>query len=369
MSAEARLWLLCGQEMYKENNGNTQVLIEKQKSLLSIVLNRPKVLNSLNHEMVKSIKAALDKAKEDNSIRAVLFYGAGNRGFCAGADIKAMARNVREGNIKKCLQFLEAEYTLDLEISRFPKPVIVLADGITMGGGLGLSAGADIVLATERTRTAMPETRIGFFPDVGATGWMYDKCPPGYPEFLGLTGYEMSGTGCVRVGFATHLLNTQNLPIVSELLKNLSKELSLNKSEAVNQIISLLKPFLNIDIPQNPETDAWVKTYFEGKISIVQILEDLRTCSLFNDLCKGVFQRLSERSPTALTITLQLLRFNKGRLLEDVYKTDLKAAGFILSHPDYAEGIRARLIDKDDQPKWQPESIEKMGTIDLLNSV
>ncbi|MFH2045823.1 MAG: enoyl-CoA hydratase/isomerase family protein [Pseudomonadota bacterium] len=354
--------------MYKENNGNTPVLIEKHKNLLSIVLNRPKVLNSLNHEMVKSIKTAIDKAKEDNSIRTVLFYGAGTRGFCAGADIKAMAQSVREGNINQCLQFLEAEYALDLEISRFPKPVIVLADGITMGGGLGLSAGADIVLATERTRTAMPETRIGFFPDVGATGWMHDKCLPGYPEFLGLTGHEMTGAECVRVGFATHLLNTQNLSLVPQLLKNLSTELSLNKPGALDQIISLLDPLLNKDIPQNPEMDAWVKTYFDGKISIVQMLEDLRACSLFNDLCEEVFQRLSERSPTAPTITLQLLHLNKGRPLENVYKTDLKAASFILSHPDYIEGIRARLIDKDDRPSWQPESIDKIGTIDFLNS-
>ncbi|MBU4011403.1 MAG: enoyl-CoA hydratase/isomerase family protein, partial [Proteobacteria bacterium] len=249
---------------------------------------------------------------------------------------------------------------LDLEISRFPKPVIVLADGITMGGGLGISAGADIVLATERTITAMPETRIGFFPDVGATGWMHNKCPPGYPEYLGLTGYEMKGGESVRVGLATHLLTTPKISFVHEVLENFSSELSHEKPEAVQQIIALLEPLLKKDIPQKPGLDALVKTCFAGKTSIIPMLEDLRACSQFNDLCEGIFQRLSERSPTALATTLQLLRLNEGRPIEAVFKTDLKAARFLLTHPDYIEGIRARLIDKDDQPRWQPESLEKL---------
>ncbi|MFH1489133.1 MAG: enoyl-CoA hydratase/isomerase family protein, partial [Pseudomonadota bacterium] len=241
------------------NSGHSPVLVKRRKNMISIVLNRPEALNSLNHEMVGLLREALDEAREDRSIRAVFFHGAGDRGFCAGGDVKAMARDVGEGNIKKCLQFLEAEYALDFEIHCFPKPVIVLADGITMGGGLGLSAGADIVFATDRTRTAMPETRLGFFPDVGATGWMHDKCPPGYPEYLGLTGYETAGAECVRVGLATHLIATQNLPRIPEMLESLSPELSQEKPDALKQIIALLYPFINKDIPRRPGMDDWVR--------------------------------------------------------------------------------------------------------------
>jgi hypothetical protein len=111
--------------------------------------------------------------------------------------------------------------------------------------------------------------------------------------------------------------------------------------------------------------DDWVKTYFDGKTSIVSILEDLRQCSIFSDLCNGVFQRLSERSPTALMVTLQLLRHNKSQRIGEVFRADLKAARFILNHPDFLEGVRARIIDKDDEPRWQPDSIEKVGSVDL----
>jgi enoyl-CoA hydratase len=350
--------------MNKTTNADP-VLVKKDHSTLSIGLNRPQVLNSLNRNMVRRIQKALDKAEQDDAIHLVLLYGEGERGFCAGGDIKAMAQAVREGKMEKALQFLEEEYALDLSIHRFPKPVVVLADSITMGGGLGLCGGADMVLATERTRSAMPETRIGFFPDVGATGWMFRKCHPGYPEYLGLTGYEMTGAECVRVGFATHLMAFKDVPTLLDLLKKNSRKISEEKPTAVRQLTGLIEPFLDSRVPPKPEMDDWVKAYFCGKTSITGILEELRQCSIFNDLCDGVFERLSERSPTALVVTLQLLRHNEGRPIEEVFEADLKAARFILAHPDYLEGVRARILDKDDRPRWEPDSLERVGKIDL----
>ena len=119
---------------------------------------------------------------------------------------------MQAGEAWRADQFFQEEYALDLAIHEFPKPVVVLADGVTMGGGLGLAAGADLVIATERTRIALPETRIGFFPDVGATGWLFTKCPPGYPEFLALTGYEIQGAECLRLGLATDFTQSSRLP-------------------------------------------------------------------------------------------------------------------------------------------------------------
>jgi enoyl-CoA hydratase/carnithine racemase len=168
----------------------------------TIVLNRPQVVNTLTREMVRLIGRDLTDAWADQDVQFFLLTGAGDRGFCAGGDLKALAAAVGGGNFAAAEEFLREEYEVDLLVHRFPKPVIVLGDGITMGGGLGLAAGADIVVATERTRMAMPETRIGFFPDVGATGWLFTKCPPGYPEYLGLTGYELQGAQGVRLGLA-----------------------------------------------------------------------------------------------------------------------------------------------------------------------
>ena len=212
-------------KMTKTNNTDP-LLVKKDQNVLSMGLNRPKVLNSLNHDMVRLIQRAIDEAKQDDSINLVLLYGEGNRGFCAGGDIRAMA-------------------------------------------------------------------------------------------------------------------------------------------QALGQIITLLEPLLYRDIPCKTEMDDWVKTYFAGKTSITGILEELRQCSLFSDLCRGVFSRLSERSPTALTVTLQLLRHNEGRPMEEVFMADLRAARFLLSHSDFLEGVRARLTDKDDRPRWRPESLDKVGAIDL----
>jgi enoyl-CoA hydratase/carnithine racemase len=341
-------------------NQSSSVIVEKTGSVQAIVLNRPEALNSLSYTMVDDLQVAVGRAQRDDTVRLLLFYGLGDRGFCAGGDVKAMARDVREGRVEQALHFLSREYALDLAIHRFPKPVVVLADGITMGGGLGLAAGADIVVATERTRMAMPETRIGFFPDVGATGWLFEKCPPGYAELLGLTGYEAIGAESVRLGLTTHLVHSRNLPELLEYLTHPPAGFELEKADALEQIAAGLDSFTIKEIPFNPKMDEWVHTYFDGKDSIPDLLADLRQCTLFSDHCRGIFQRLSERSPTALTVTLKLLRHNRGRPLEEVFKTDLQAARFLLNHRDYLEGVRARLIDKDDRPRWQPDNLEDM---------
>ncbi len=352
--------------METKSDPASPVLITKNGPVRTIVLNRPAALNSLSSEMIALIRKTVERAAEDETVGMLLFYGEGDRGFCAGGDIKAMARDVREGRVDQALHFLSEEYALDLSLHRFPKPVVVLADGITMGGGLGLAAGADLVVATERTRMAMPETRIGFFPDVGATGWLFEKCPAGYPEYLGLTGYEVQGPESVRLGLATHQVRCPRSggPLFS-FWKTSRDGLEGNKPQNLKRVIALLDPFFLKDIPSQPEMDNWVRTTLAGKNSIPTLLEDLRQCSLFSDLCQGIFQRLSERSPTALTVTLQLLRHNQGRPIEEVFEMDLKASRFLLNHPDYLEGVRARLIDKDDRPRWQPDRLEDVGEIRL----
>lgn len=351
--------------MEGKKTDDSPVIIRAAGAMLTITLNRPDALNSLNLDMVRRIRAAMGEAAASTSTKLVLLGGTGPRAFCAGGDIKSMAQAASEHDLARALRFLEEEYALDLLIHRFPKPVVVLAHGITMGGGLGLSAGADVVVAEERTRMAMPETRIGFFPDVGATGWMFSKCPPGYPEFLGLTGYEMKGAECVRLGFADCLIPTARLHEVEALLERHAPSLSADKARAARGIRALLEPLAQHDIPANPAMDLWVRDYFQGKTSVAALLSDLRQCSIEEGLCEGVFRRLSERSPTAVALTLQLLHRNRGRPMEAVFQADLKAAQFVLQHPDFIEGVRARLKDKDDRPRWRPASFEEVGALNL----
>ncbi len=341
------------------------VLVHRHTRMMSIVLNRPRVLNSLDLEMIRFIDEALDEVESDERFQFVLLYGAGDRGFCAGGDIKALAQAVQQNVSIPADQILGEEYNLCLRLHRFPKPVIALADGITMGAGLGLAAAGDIVVATERTRMAMPETRIGFFPDVGATGWMFSKCPRGYPEYLGLTGYEMVGAEALRLGLATHLLKSERMSELIAALERHSASLSGSRAQAAEDLLTEIDHFFDKGTSAKPEMDEWVATYFSGKSSMVEIMESLRQCTIQINLCDGVFNRLAERSPTAVVLTLQLLRHNEGRPIEEVFQADLKAATFIVAHPDYVEGVRARLVDKDDNPQWQPKTIEEVGTLDV----
>lgn len=326
-----------------------------------LVLNRPRVLNTLNREMIRLLTRGLEEALAAPDVRLVVISGAGDRGFCAGGDLKELTRAVQAGAVHLADQFFREEYDLDLMIHQSIKPIVVLAHGITMGGGLGLAAGADFVIATEATRMAMPETRIGFFPDVGGTGWLFTKCPPGYPEYLALTGYELLGAECVRLGLATHLVDSARLPELRQALKDSTEALPANKPGAAAHLERVLAPFARRDLAPAPDLDAWVAAGFAGKRSLQEIVATLNQCSLEMSLCEEVLRRLRERSPTALAVTLQLLRANEGRPLREVFHREALAAHFMITHPDYLEGIRARIIDKDDQPRWQPDTIEALG--------
>jgi enoyl-CoA hydratase len=342
------------------NQTGPEVIVNRFPSMMEIILNRPSVINALNVEMIRQIRQALDEALENDRYHFVMFLGAGNRGFSAGADLKRLAKAVKKKSFAAADKFFQEEYDLDLFIHRFPKPVIVIADGIIMGGGLGIAAGATIVTATEQTFMAMPETRIGFFPDVGATGWMFAKCPSGYPEYLGLGGYEMKGAECIRLGMANALTRRVDLPRLRKALQGFSEAPIEGKTMAARRLRSYLAPFFREDTRVNPEMDAWVATHFAGKTSIGEIMDSLSRCSKEDRLCQDVYRRLSERSPTALVLTLTLLRHNEGRPLEEVFAAEAAGARFMIRHPDYLEGIRARILDKDDQPLWQPATTEEV---------
>jgi enoyl-CoA hydratase len=349
--------------LHMSDHNDSPVLLNQYSGLMTLTLNRPRVLNTLNLDMIRGLRRGLESALADDHICLVLISGAGERGFCAGGDLKELTRAVTDGAIDRADQFFREEYALDLKIHQFPKPVVVLVHGITMGGGLGLAAGADLAVATEATRMAMPETRIGFFPDVGATGWLFAKCPPGYPEYLTLTGYELAGPECVRLGLATHLVPSARLPELRRALESCAAQLPTPKPDAVKALRQVLTPFVLRDIPAKPELDAWVREHFAGKNSLKEILAALNQCGLESQRCEDVFCRLGERSPTALAVTLQLLRANAGRPLPEVFAREALAARFMITHPDYLEGIRARIIDKDDQPRWQPATLAEVGTL------
>ena len=333
--------------------------------LVTIELNRPRVLNSLNLDMIRMITDSLETAQNDGSCKWVILCGSGEKAFCAGGDVKMVTRSVKEGDFSAAERFFEEEYALDLLIHRFPKPLVVIADGIAMGGGLGLAAGANMVIATERTRMAMPETGIGFFPDVGATGWLFTKCPKGYPEFLGLTGHELKGADAVRCGLASHLVRSDALRTLVDTLRALPNSIPLE--EALPAIHSLVERECEQEIPEEARMDRWIEKHFSGKASFGEILNSLKNSHPGNRFCQEVLETLAKRSPTALMLTFLLLRLNKGRPLETVFQAERRAAAFMIRHPDYLEGVRAQVIKKDHHPNWTPRGVDEVE--DLLKIV
>ncbi|MEJ5348235.1 MAG: enoyl-CoA hydratase/isomerase family protein [Desulfosoma sp.] len=349
---------------------NSHVRVRAKKCLLHIELNRPEALNSLSLPMIRRVAQVLNAAEKDSQVRCLLFTGSGPKAFCAGGDIKWVALQVRAGNRADAEAFFREEYALDLSLHRYPKPVVVVAHGVTMGGGLGLAAAADIVIATETTHMAMPETRIGFFPDVGATGWLFVKCPPGYPEYLALTGDDLLGAHTVRVGLATHFVDSSQQQSLIDALEEASPSLPGNRKGAAAFLGKLVAAFQSHHpLPEDPDMDAWVRDYFDGVSSVPTLLENLSKCQIQSRLCEGVFRRLSERSPTAVGLTLALLKVQKGRPLETVFARDEKAAAWIIGHHDFWEGVRARLIDKDNHPRWNParfDQVHSFGSLDPM---
>jgi enoyl-CoA hydratase len=344
--------------MRKPSPPEPVLITESQAPLRVLVLNRPQALNSLTLEIIRALRRALQEALTDPEVVCLALRGAGDKGFCAGGDVKALTRQVGDRDFDRAEAFFREEYAVDLLIHHYPKPVVVLADGVTMGGGLGLAAGADLVFATERTRMAMPETRIGFFPDVGATGWLSAKCPPGYPEYLGLTGAEVQGAEAVRLGLATHLVASSRLAELQDALKNCPSGLAWDKAGAVAELGALLSQVLVFQVPANPELDEKVAAHFADKASVAAIIASLARHATRDPFCQEALKALRQRFSRSLALTFRLLRENRDQPLGEVFAREFRAAQFMIRHPDYLEGVRARVVDKDDQPVWRPATLE-----------
>lgn len=339
----------------------TDVIIRHNQNSLSIILNRPEAINSLTTTMIDAISGALMDARSDTSIHFVLIYGNGTKGFCAGGDIKKLYQASMMGDSNYIKEFYSKEYALDYTIHTYPKPVIVIAHGITMGGGLGLAAGATRVVVTENTVMAMPEARIGFFPDVGSTGWLFTKCQKGYPKYLALTGDELHGAECVHVGMAHTQILSHKLPqCIAEL-----ETLNSSKEDIHQAIDSIILKYANPVQRNQDKKDTWVSLYFDTDKPLQSILKSLAQCSTEHDLCSGVFSRIAQRSPTSLVMTDLLLKANEGKPLSEVFARELQAAIFMTQHHDYREGVRARVVDKDNNPRWNPHTIDDVDVEQL----
>lgn len=319
------------------------VIARRDGRIGRILLNRPQALNALDLPMIRACTQALQAWRDEPGVHAVVIEGAGDRAFCAGGDVRALRQYELDGEHYKAETFFREEYELNLMVATYPKPYVALIDGICMGGGIGLSVHAPYRVATEHAAFAMPETAIGFFPDIGATFFL-PRLPGQIGTYLGLTGARMQGADAVHAGLATHFVRREDLPA-------LSRALAKDGPAALG--------VRNVQVPEfslAAERAAIDRCF--GADTVRQIVDGLK--GIGDDWSAKTLAALRAVSPSALCWTLEALRRGANMTLPQCQMAELALTRTTMRHPDFAEGVRAMVVDKDRKPRWQPAQIEEV---------
>jgi enoyl-CoA hydratase len=325
-------------------------LIVRREGAAGIIrLNRPKAINAMTLEMSLGIDAALDRFESDPAIAVVVLEGAGERGLCAGGDIRGLYESSRAGGDLGKI-FWRQEYVMNARIAKYPKPYVAFMDGLVMGGGVGLSAHARHRVVTEKTKLAMPEVGLGFFPDVGGT-WLLARSPGEIGTYFGLTGQTMNGPDAIFARFADAVVPSGRLPALREALTALRPGASFGEVETLIADFSTGETAGPIAAIQ-PSIDRWF-----SHDRIEDILAALRADG--SDAALSAFKALNEKSPRGMVVTLRLLRLGRGSAsLEECLVREYRAALEVFRSDDFREGVRAAVIDKDRNPRWSPPNVE-----------
>jgi enoyl-CoA hydratase len=335
-----------------------EILLGREGGIATLVINRPKALNALTLDNYRRFAPALRAWATDPSVHVVVVRGAGERAFCAGGDVRAVYEAGRGigGDRDLPAVFFREEYELIRRIHRFPKPYIAVIDGITMGGGAGISVNGAYRIATERTLFAMPETTIGLFPDVGATRFL-NRCPGQIGRYLGLTGARLGAADALYCGFATHFVPHDD---VTELVEGFGRVVWEMGSER-DRIDAMLTSFAKDPGPTplaalRPAIDRC----FAG-ISVEEILDTLAAEATAGGAHAGWAAEtragLLTKSPTSLKITLRQLMIGRDYDLEAALALEYRLTQHVMVAHDFYEGVRAMLIDKDQNPHWRPATL------------
>jgi len=318
-------------------------LIAKREGLAgTLLMNRPKALNALTLEMIRDFAAAIADWRDDEAIRLVVLEGAGGRAFCAGGDVRAVRAASIAGDRAAVEAFFSEEYAVNTGIATFPKPWISLIDGVCMGGGIGVAVHNGPRVVTEHALVAMPETAIALFPDVG-TSYVLPRLPGKVGIWLALTGARLTGADSVHAGLATHFVPRDALP-------GLRAALLAEGAGAVTQF-AVTPPEASFA----SHREAIDRCF--GQDSVAAILAALDAEG--TEWAAAQAKILRRMSPTSLCVSLELLKRGAAQDLAGCLATELALTRVVVNeHPDFVEGVRSVLVDKDGTPKWQPARIE-----------
>jgi enoyl-CoA hydratase len=320
------------------------VLAERRGRLGLLTLNRPRAINALTHEMVSFLDATLRSWADDPTVQTVVIAGAGDRGLCAGGDIVSIYHDAVHGG-SATEDFWRDEYRLNALIARYPKPYVALMDGLVLGGGVGVSAHASHRVVTERTRLGMPETGIGFVPDVGGT-WLLGHAPGELGTYVALTAGHVGPGDAIALGLADHFVPVDQLErLITRLVESPVEEALAAVREPAPE-------------PQLAEQRGWIDRAF-GQDSVPEIVAALRARP--EPAAAKALDAVLANSPTAVFVALTALR-TAARMgsLEEALAQELRLAVRLLREHDMREGIRAQVIDKDRAPQWEPAALDEV---------
>ena len=324
-----------------------EVLIRRDGRAGHISLNRPKALHALTLDMCHAMSAALSTWENDDAVAAIVVDHAEGRGFCAGGDIAFLRNSALNDGGTSGRRFFHDEYQLNHQMFAYPKPIVAFMDGVTMGGGVGISQPAKFRVATENTRFAMPETGIGLFPDVGG-GWYLSRLPGRLGQFLALTGARLDGAECLWAGLATHYLPSEKLA-----------EAKARIAEHPDRIAGILSELAVTPPPARLEANAdKIAQHFRSD-RYEDILASLEAQADSDDWAMKELATLRTKSPQTCKVALRQLA--TSATLDDFADNmamEYRIASRVLTRPDFAEGVRAVIVDKTGDPRWDPATPE-----------
>ena len=323
---------------------NNSIIFEVNNKTGIVKLNRPEALNALDLEMASLFFEKLKEWNSNKNIERILLKGQG-KAFCAGGDVKSLFGSSIDSQLKK--NFFNKEYKLNYMISKFKKPYLSIWDGIVMGGGVGLSIYGNLRIATENTKFAMPETAIGFFPDVGAS-YFLSRLKKKIGVFLGLTGQVVSANEVMQFGLATHYFDSSNLSnVIDHYIKKGSLPISENITVKKNDILH------NLDFIEN---------VFNGTIK--EIFEKLQNSN--SDFAKNTLKILKKRCPMSMLVTLELLKKARSLSLKECLEMEYQLSQHIVYRDDFNNGVENVLIKKVHDIGWKPSSIDDINQDELI---
>ena len=340
-------------EASSANSLEEDVLAEVRNHIGHLTLNRPSGLNALTLDMVRRLTQQLQAWSDDPQVHAVVLRGAGEKAFCAGGDIRSLYDSFKRGDTLHEEFFVE-EYALDLAIHHYRKPVLALMDGFVLGGGMGLVQGADLRVVTERSRLAMPEVAIGYFPDVGGS-YFLPRIPGELGIYLGVTGVQVHAADALYCGLANWYLDSAKLASLDQKLDSLQWHESPLKD--LQGVLAKLAVQRLPDPPLaalRPAID-----HFFGLPDIPSIVEQLQevTVADSHEWALNTVHLMRTRSPLAMAVTLEMLRRGRRLPLEQCFALELHLDRQWFERGDLIEGVRALIIDKDKNPRWNPPTL------------